>query len=79
MEKLHIQPSELDKLPYYEMEYTLEAYQEILDERNNNGKKQKEDYEKQYNPSTMQKQATRNMRSNMPKMPSFGGLKMPRL
>jgi hypothetical protein len=32
MEKLHVQPTELDMLPYYEFEYTLELYNEIIKE-----------------------------------------------
>ena len=30
MEKLHVQPTELDMLPYYEFEYTLELYNEFV-------------------------------------------------
>lgn len=79
MEKLHIQPSEIDRLPYYEYEYTIEAYQEILEERNNDSKRQQDDYSKQYNINSMQNKAMKNAKSSMPKIPSIGGLKMPRL
>ena len=33
MEKLHLQPSELDRLPYYEYEYTVQMYNDMLKER----------------------------------------------
>ena len=36
MEKLHIQPSELDMLPYYEYEYIISIYNDMLEERKNN-------------------------------------------
>jgi len=33
MEKLGIQPSELDMLPFYEYEYTVSLYNDIMKER----------------------------------------------
>ena len=39
MEKLHIQPSELDMLPFYEYEYTIEMYNDIMKERNDKEEK----------------------------------------
>ena len=34
MEKLHVQPSEIDRLPYYEYEFTISIYNDIVKERN---------------------------------------------
>ena len=32
MEELHIQPSEIDNLPFFEYEYTIQLYQEMLED-----------------------------------------------
>jgi hypothetical protein len=79
MEKLHVQPTELDMLPYYEFEYTLEIYNEIIKERNDEEKKQNQDAEDKYNLSGMKKNAT-NMNKNMSgyKQPSMPKISMPR-
>lgn len=79
MEKLHVQPTELDMLPYYEFEYTLEIYNEIIKERNDEEKKQNQDAEDKYNLGGMQKNAT-NMTKNMSgyKPPSMPKISMPR-
>lgn len=77
MEKLHVQPSELDMLPYYEYEYTVEIYNDIVKERNEEEKKQNQGMDDKYNMSGMQKNMTKNMNSYknhaMPKisMPRF--------
>lgn len=80
MEKLHIQPTELDVLPYYEYEYTLELYNDIVKERNDEEKKQNKETEDKYNISGMQKNANTNMNKNMSgyKMPSMPKINMPR-
>jgi hypothetical protein len=79
MEKLHVQPTELDMLPYYEFEYTLEIYNDIIKERNDEEKKQNQDAEDKYNIAGMQKNAT-NMNKNMSsyKQPSMPKISMPR-
>lgn len=62
----HIQPSEIERLPFYEYEYMLEDINKIAKEQEEENKKQQEDME--------------NMRSNMnPKnmMNSMGNFKMP--
>lgn len=78
-----MQPSEIDALPYFEYEYTIEMYQEILEERNKEEKKQQENvpnadkYMSQAN--SYQKNATKFAKSPfLPKynMPKFS---MPRI
>lgn len=75
MEKLHVQPTELDMLPYYEFEYTLELYNEIIKERNDEDKKRNQETQDSYNLGGMQKNAA-NMTKGMssfkpPTMPSI--------
>jgi hypothetical protein len=33
MEKLHIQPSEIDLMPYYEYEFTISIYNDLIKDR----------------------------------------------
>ena len=53
LEKLHLQPSELDLLPYYEYEYTLEMFNEIIKERNDQETKNNREMEDKYNIGNM--------------------------
>jgi len=76
MEKLHVQPTELDMLPYYEYEYTVELYNDIVKERNEEEKKQNQASEDKYNMSGMQKNMSRNMSSY--KNPTLPKINMPR-
>jgi hypothetical protein len=76
MEKLHVQPSELDMLPYYEYEYTLEIYNDIVKERNEEEKKQNRDAEDKYNVSGMQNNMSKGMSSY--KTPSMPKISMPK-
>lgn len=76
MEKLHVQPAELDMLPYYEFEYTVEIYNDIVKERNDEEKKQSKEAEDKYNVGSMQKNMTKNMPSY--KNPSVPKMNMPR-
>ena len=69
MEKLHIQPSELDMLPFYEYEYMIEIYNDIIKERNDKEEKNTEDYENKYNMNGMKNQMKQSMPSyKMPKI-----------
>ena len=76
MEKLHVQPTELDMLPYYEYEYTVEIYNDIVKERNDEEKKQNQGMEDKYNVSGMQKNVNKNMSGY--KNPSMPKISMPR-
>ena len=69
-----MQPSEIDWLPYYEYEFTISIYNDIIKERK---EKEGETYDKErdkYNISGMQKGMQNNFKT--PKMPS---IKMPKL
>lgn len=74
MEKLHMQVSEIDSLPYYELEYTIEYYQEILEERNKEEQKQQKEQESKYNLGSY-----KNPAASLPKykMPTAPQLRMP--
>ncbi len=76
MEKLHVQPSELDMLPYYEYEYTVEIYNDIVKERNDEEKKQNKNSEDKYNLSGMQRNMTKGTAGY--KNPSMPKISMPR-
>lgn len=73
MEKLHIQPSEIEKLPYYEFEYTVEIYNDIMKERNEEEKKQSQATQDNYDINKMQKKMSSYKQPSMPKisMPRF--------
>ena len=68
MEKIHIQPRELDLLPYYEYEYTVEIYNDIVKERNEEEKKQNSTNEEKYNLSGIQKNLSSFKNPKMPKI-----------
>lgn len=67
MEKLHIQPSELDMLPYYEYEYIIAIYNDMLEERKNN---EEDSVDKE-----MDKYGVKDMKGYMSNMSK--GFKMP--
>jgi len=72
MENLHIQPSEIDNMQFWEYEITLEEYQKILKERKEEQDTQQEGHgvgDLSKMGSNMMKQAQSNMK--MPSMPSF--------
>lgn len=71
MEKLHVQPSELDSLPYYEFEYMTEIYNEIVTERNAEEEKKNSEIEDKY--SSKYKPSTQVSKMKMPnfKTPKF--------
>tara|TARA_R110000751_G_scaffold213222_2_gene316691 strand:- start:284 stop:526 length:243 start_codon:yes stop_codon:yes gene_type:complete len=80
MEKLHVQPSELDKLPYYELEYTVSIYNDILKERNDKEKNSHNAEMDKYNMDGLG-DSTRNLMkgAGTPKMPSMPSIKMPKI
>ena len=77
MEKLQIQPSELDLLPFYEYEYTLEIYNDLLKDRNKQEQQQTQEASDKYNMDGLKSQANRQMQSV--KAPSMPKIKMPKL
>ncbi len=80
MEKLHVQPSELDRLPYYEFEYTVSIYNDILKERNDKEKNSHNAEMDKYNMDGLSN-STRNLMkgAGTPKMPSMPSIKMPKI
>lgn len=71
MEKLHVQPSELDRLPYYELEYTIDEYNQILKDRNENSNTQPADVDK-YNAGNLMSRAQSSLKNfKAPKMPTI--------
>jgi hypothetical protein len=77
MEKLHIQPTELDLLPFYEYEYTLEIYNDLLKDRNKQEQQQTQETSDKYNMDGLKSQANRQMQSV--KAPSMPKIRMPKL
>tara|TARA_R100001509_G_C4852903_1_gene210714 strand:- start:977 stop:1210 length:234 start_codon:yes stop_codon:yes gene_type:complete len=77
MEKLHIQPTELDLLPFYEYEYTLEIYNDLLKDRNKQEQQQTQEASDKYNMDGLKSQANRQMQSI--KTPSMPKIRMPKL
>ena len=76
LEKLHLQPSELDLLPFYEYEYTLEIYNDLLKDRNKQDKQNTRDTNDKYNMDGMKAQAQKGM--GQYKMPSMPSMTMPK-
>lgn len=76
----HIQPSEIERMPYYEFEYMLEDITEITKQQQKQQEEQEKEYaqqQKAYNPKTMMS----SMQQSMPKisMPSMPTISMPKL
>lgn len=49
--KLHIAPSELERLEFYRIEYIIKQYEEYVEKENKQYEKQQSDTEKQYKSS----------------------------
>jgi len=77
LEKLHLQPSELDLLPFYEYEYTLEIFNDLLKDRNDQEQQNTKDSQDKYNMDGMKSQAQKNISSY--KMPALPNMSMPKL
>lgn len=76
----HIQPSEIEKMPYYEFEYMLEDITQITKEQQKQQEEQEKQYAEQqhmYNPKAMMS----SMQNSMPKMsmPAMPKINMPKL
>lgn len=70
-----MQVSEIDNMPFYELEYTAEYYQEIIEERNKEQEKQQKDQEGKYNIDSYRKTAN-NIQRYKPAM-TPGNFKIP--
>lgn len=74
----HIQPSEIDAMPYWEYEFFIMSLNNQVKEENEKQQSELDKYGigdmmKNSNPKNMSK----NMNSMTPKMPNFGSIKMP--
>lgn len=80
MEKLHVQPTELDLLPYYEYEYTISIYNDLIKDRKSDEDQSYAKESDKYNINGMQGQMKRNMGSmKNPSMPSMPSIKIPKM
>lgn len=80
MEKLHVQPSELDMLPYYEYEYTISIYNDLIKDRKSDEDQSYAKESDKYNINGMQGQMKRSMGSmKSPAMPSMPSIKIPKM
>lgn len=83
-QKLRIQPSEIEKFPYYELEYLLEHLKKWLEREKEENDKQNDESNTKYNQKTMMQESSSMMKkhginpSSM-KPPSMGNMKMPKL
>lgn len=76
MEKLHVQPSELDMLPYYEYEYIVEIYNDIIKQRQDE-ESSSSDMGDKYNIDSIKNNMNKNVASyKNPKLPKIN---MPKL
>ena len=76
----HIQPSEIDKIPFYEYEIYLEQMNLIAKKQEEENKKQQEEYEgmrSSMNPAKMMSGMKSSM--SMPKMPTISSPSMPKM
>lgn len=69
----HIQPSEIDKMPYWEYEYFIDAVNDNIKEENEASEKQEDAYKSKYNANKIMS----NAKSSMPKMPSSSSYRAP--
>jgi len=67
----------LDLLPFYEYEYTLEIFNDLLKDRNKQEAQNTKDTQDKYNMDGMNSQAQKSM--SQYKMPSMPNISMPKL
>ena len=66
----HCQPSELERMPFYEIEIILDSLKELA-EKEEEERKKKEKKDSSSMPNLNQNSMMRNMQNSMPKMPNF--------
>lgn len=67
----HCQPSELEKMPFYEIEILLECLKELADREEEERKKKEKKEGAQTSPSLNMNSYMRQMQNSMPSMPNF--------
>jgi len=66
----HCQPSELERMPFYEIEILLDCLKELA-EKEEEERKKKEKKEGGQAPNLSMSSITRQMQNSMPQMPNF--------
>lgn len=78
----HIQPSEIERMPFWEYELSLEEVNKIIEKENeeNSGSKHgaTDNYQPPKNINDIQRMG-RQMGINTPKMPNMNNFKMPKI
>lgn len=77
-EKLNMQRSEIHAMPFYEYEYTIDYYQEIIEERRKAEEEQQGEYENKYNVQEQSQSMMNQAKSNF-KMPTVPNFIMPKI
>lgn len=77
MEKLHVQPSELDMLPFYEFQFMVSIYNDILKERKDIEEKNTNTERDKYNIGDLKRQSQRQLGSF--KQPSIPKINLPKM
>jgi hypothetical protein len=75
--RLHIIPSELDKLEFWRIEALLDKYDEYVKKENEETSHQQKEYETKYKASTPKMPDYKI--PSMPNMNNFGGFKIPKM
>ena len=84
LKHLKLQPSEIDRMEFYRVEYLLENWKEHTEKEQKHRKDEEDRQSAEYSPSAMQRQQGSMMQkymgqNNMPKMPSMGSMSMPKM
>ena len=83
MEGLHLQPSEIDAMQFWELETTIEEYSKILEERKKQNDQEQAQYKDSFDAGKMGKDVMRNVQSlkppAMPSMPKMPSIQMPKI
>lgn len=66
----HCQPSELEQMPFYEIEIILDCLKDLADKEEEERKKREKKDSSQV-PNLNMNSAMRQMQNSMPKMPNF--------
>ena len=77
----YVQPSEIDRMPYWEYEYFTKFANEMIEEEN---KQQQEQGEGDYSMESMERRSNRMMKNaqsqyKMPSMPKMPSISMPKI
>jgi hypothetical protein len=73
-----MQPSEIEQMPYYELEYTMQNLKDFLEKKKDSEKEEQEGYKSSSMSRDMKRQQSEMSRSiNTPKLPSSPSYKMP--